>query len=113
MKRIVLDAGARGFEFRIARLCQRLRAGQVLGQLDVGSDVPVDADDLRGHVGRDIDLADRANDPRPPVAEVQPILRFVAPLFPCRFKVRDGAFDVRLVELVSPVPVIAEPPSSG
>ena len=63
VQRIVFDAGARRFELGVARLGQRLRAGQVVGQLDVGCDVPVDADHLSRQVGRDVELADGADHP--------------------------------------------------
>ncbi len=74
MQRIVLDARARRFEFDVARLRQRLRARQVLGQRDVGGDVPIEADHLLGSVGGDIDGPDLADHPSAAVAEDQRIL---------------------------------------
>ena len=63
VKGIVFDAGPGRFEFDVARLREGLGARQILGQRDVGGHVPVDADDLRGPIGRNIDLADRADRP--------------------------------------------------
>ena len=105
---IVLDAGARRFEFGVARLRQRLGARQVLRQRDVGGHVPIDADDFRGQIGRNVDLADRADDPRSPIAQVKSVLRFVAAFRAYRrFEILDRPLGVALVEPIPPMPVFA------